>query len=198
MQNDAYSQFVSWAKIVLPLGAIVLLSTLFLIARNVGDTSQIPYADIEEIARQPRLSAPKMVGMNENGGSYTIEADVARQDPDTANGLIAEAIVVSLTSIDGIETTVSAGVGALDSDAKIVVLENLARVSTSDGYLMETRGLVTSLTDGSLETTDPLEVRAPYGSLTAGRLIITPDSDEPQLIVFNNGVRLIYQPQPEE
>ena len=198
MQNDAYSQFVSWAKVVLPLSAIVLLSTLFLIARNVGDTSQIPYADIEEIARQPRLSAPKMVGMSETGGTYTIEADVARQDPDTNNGLIAEAIVVNMTTIDGIQTTVSAGIGKLDSNAKVVTLDNLARVTTSDGYLMETRGLVTSLTDGSLETTDPLEVRAPYGSLTAGRLTITPDSDEPQLIVFNNGVRLIYQPQPEE
>ena len=198
MQNDAYSQFVSWAKVVLPLSAIVLLSTLFLIARNVGDTSQIPYADIEEIARQPRLSAPKMVGMSETGGTYTIEADVARQDPDTDNGLIAEAIVVNMTTIDGIQTTVSAGVGKLDSDAKVVTLNSLARVATSDGYLMETRGLVTSLTDGSLETTDPLEVRAPYGSLTAGRLTITPDSDEPQLIVFNNGVRLIYQPQSKE
>ena len=198
MQNDAYSQFVSWAKVVLPLSAIVLLSTLFLIARNVGETSQIPYADIEEIARQPRLSAPKMVGMSETGGTYTIEADVARQDPDTDNGLIAEAIVVNMTTIDGIQTTVSAGIGKLDSNAKVVTLDNLARVTTSDGYLMETRGLVTSLTDGSLETTDPLEVRAPYGSLTAGRLTITPDSDEPQLIVFNNGVRLIYQPQPEE
>jgi lipopolysaccharide export system protein LptC len=198
VQNDAYSQFVSWAKVVLPLSAIVLLSTLFLIARNVGDTSQIPYADIEEIARQPRLSAPKMVGMSETGGTYTIEADVARQDPDTDNGLIAEAIVVNMATIDGIQTTVSAGIGKLDSDAKVVTLDNLARVTTSDGYLMETRGLVTSLTDGSLETTDPLEVRAPYGSLTAGRLTITPDSDEPQLIVFNNGVRLIYQPQPEE
>ncbi|NBX09469.1 MAG: hypothetical protein EBR05_06555 [Marivivens sp.] len=183
---------------VLPLGAIILLSTLFLIARNVGDTSQIPYADIEEIARQPRLSAPKMVGMSETGGTYTIEADVARQDPDTNNGLIAEAIVVNMTTIDGIQTTVSAGVGKLDSDAKVVTLNSLARVATSDGYLMETRGLVTSLIDGSLETTDPLEVRAPYGSLTAGRLTITPDSDEPQLIVFNNGVRLIYQPQSEE
>ena len=183
---------------VLPLGAIILLSTLFLIARNVGDTSQIPYADIEEIARQPRLSAPKMVGMSETGGTYTIEADVARQDPDMDNGLIAEAIVVNMTTIDGIQTTVSAGIGKLDSNAKVVTLDNLARVTTSDGYLMETRGLVTSLTDGSLETTDPLEVRAPYGSLTAGRLTITPDSDEPQLIVFNNGVRLIYQPQPEE
>ena len=198
MQNDAYSQFVSWAKVVLPLSAIVLLLTLFLIARNVGDTSQIPYADIEEIARQPRLSAPKMVGMSETGGTYTIEADVARQDPDTDNGLIAEAIVVNMTTIDGIQTTVSAGIGKLDSNAKVVTLDNLARVTTSDGYLMETRGLVTSLTDGSLETTDPLEVRAPYGSLTAGRLTITPDSDQPQLIVFNNGVRLIYQPQPEE
>lgn len=198
MQNDAYSQFVSWAKVALPLSAIVLLSTLFLIARNVGETSQIPYADIEEIARQPRLSAPKMVGMSETGGTYTIEADVARQDPDTDNGLIAEAIVVNMTTIDGIQTTVSAGIGKLDSNAKVVTLDNLARVTTSDGYLMETRGLVTSLTDGSLETTDPLEVRAPYGSLTAGRLTITPDSDEPQLIVFNNGVRLIYQPQPEE
>lgn len=198
MQNDAYSQFVSWAKVVLPLGAIILLSTLFLIARNVGDTSQIPYADIEEIARQPRLSAPKMVGMSETGGTYTIEADVARQDPDTNNGLIAEAIVVNMTTIDGIQTTVSAGVGKLDSDAKVVTLNSLARVATSDGYLMETRGLVTSLTEGSLETTDPLEVRAPYGSLTAGRLTITPDSDEPQLIVFNNGVRLIYQPQSKE
>ena len=58
----------------------------------------------------------------------------------------------------------------MDGRAQVVVLTGLgSRLETSTGYAMETRGLTADLAAGTLQTDGALEVRAPYGSLTAGR-----------------------------
>jgi lipopolysaccharide export system protein LptC len=41
-----------------------------------------------------------------------------------------------------------------------------------------------------------LEVQAPFGALTAGNLVIeTPEGTDEQVMLFQNGVRLVYTPQ---
>ena len=49
----AYSRFVALAKVVLPLAALRLFATLFLIARQIDPDAAIPFAevDVEQFAR---------------------------------------------------------------------------------------------------------------------------------------------------
>ena len=51
---NTYSTVVSWAKIILPLVALGLLSTLFLFSRTPDPNRAIPFAavDVEELARE--------------------------------------------------------------------------------------------------------------------------------------------------
>ena len=42
---DLHSRLVTWAKVALPLAALAILSTLFLLADRIDPTAAIPYAD---------------------------------------------------------------------------------------------------------------------------------------------------------
>jgi lipopolysaccharide export system protein LptC len=63
--DNTHSRMVAWAKIVLPLFALVLLSVLFLFSGKADLTDALPYAqaDIDELAREQRLGAPEFAGL---------------------------------------------------------------------------------------------------------------------------------------
>ncbi|WP_194097710.1 hypothetical protein [Marivivens aquimaris] len=193
MPNNSYSQFVSYAKVILPLASLALLSTLFLFARTNSDVDTIPYAEIEDIASKPRLAGPNISGVTVDGDTFAVSAKVARPLEDS-RAFAVEQIAINLQTGDGRSVNIGAGVGEVDTSSRLVNLHNLVRLDATDGYLMETQGLNADLDAGTVESIAPLEVRAPYGALTAGHLSITRGSEGAH-IVFNQGVRLVYQPQ---
>jgi lipopolysaccharide export system protein LptC len=68
-------------------------------------------------------------------------------------------------------------------------------LETSNGYTMETNGLVADLDAGTVTFDGALEVRAPFGAITAGRVTFQTDAgDLGQQMRFTDGVRLIYTP----
>lgn len=194
MTGDRYSRFVGWLKILLPIGALALLSTMFLFARAPGPQGEIPYADIEALARDPRLTAPAFAGMTEDGAAVSLTAATIRPDADRADAFGISDFRISMLAPDGQTVDVTAAEGLFDGRARTVLLTGLARVETSSGYLMETTGLRADLRAGAVETLGALEVRTPFGTLTAGKLTV---SDGGARMVFNAGVRLLYRPGTE-
>ena len=193
LQDNTYSRFVSWAKVVLPLLALALLSTLFIFARGIGGDGEIPYAKIEEIARQPRLSEPEFSGVTTTGATYAISADVARPGTEQPDDFAVEKIAMTIDTAAGLNIEITAGLGEFETQTNQIELSQLARVATSNGYLMETRGLIADVANGTVVSTAPLEIRSPMGQLTAGRLHIDTGNPDHQM-VFNEGVRLVYEP----
>jgi lipopolysaccharide export system protein LptC len=57
---DGYSRLVAWLKIILPLIALGILATLFLVSRTIDPSQTIPYADVDvqDLARNQRVGAP--------------------------------------------------------------------------------------------------------------------------------------------
>jgi lipopolysaccharide export system protein LptC len=194
--DNLYSRFVFWAKLILPLAALALLSTLFLFSTGRGTDSDLPYADIEAIARETRLTEPNFAGVTEDGTSYSVAADMARPAEAGSDILIIDDIRANLTSADGLSVRIDASKGELNATTRVAELKELARLSTSNGYEMETSGLWADFATGAVRTTGPLEVHAPYGTLTAGRLELVPGHDGiGTQMVFKDGVRLVYQPE---
>jgi lipopolysaccharide export system protein LptC len=187
-----WSRFVTLSKLVLPLAALGLLSTLFLFARGPNAPTEIPYAELEVIAQEQRISAPAFSGLAQDGSVFSVSADTIRPLPGTTNQFGITAFAAALTNPDGLVIDLTAAEGLLDGRAQTVVLEGLARITTSSGFAMETRGLRADLQAGIIETEGGLEVRAPFGSLTAGALRVEPGGR----MLFSAGVRLLYQPQP--
>lgn len=191
--ENFYSQLVGFLKIVLPLTALALMSTVFLIARAPSQGADIPYAEIEEIAREPRLTGAQISGVATDGSVIEINARTTRPDGDIIS---TDALAATIDTVEGHQINISAGQGEINRDTRIARLYGLARLDTSNGYEMETNGITTNLESGRIASDGALEVRTPFGSLTAGQLVIeTPEGGSNQVMLFQNGVRLVYTPQ---
>lgn len=190
------SQLVGWAKIILPLCALALLSTLFLFARGSNDPTNINMSEVVEIAREQRVSAPEFSGVTDAGAVIFISAKTARPyttRPDTIN---ADDMRLRMDNPDGSYLEVNAIKGEVDGGADIARFLGLARLETSNGFVLETNGLVAELDTGTITSDGLLEIRSPFGELTAGKVTFQASMGKSGLrMLFTNGVRLLYKPQ---
>jgi lipopolysaccharide export system protein LptC len=193
--DNFHSQLVGWSKIILPLCGLAILSTLFLFARSSGDTGEIPFAEIESLAREQKITAPQFSGVAKDGSIIAVGATSAQPKSGNLTALTASDLTLNIDAADGSQLRVTATEGEIDSDAKIARLNGLARLETSNGYTMETNGLVADLDAGTVTVDSALEVRAPFGAITAGRVTFQTDAgDLGQQMRFTDGVRLVYTP----
>ena len=195
MFNDEnfYSQFVGFLKVTLPLAALILMSTVFLFARAPSPETTIPYAEIQEIAREPGLSGAQFSGVADDGSVISLTARNTRPVGDI---ITADTLLAGIDTVDGTRIDISAGTGEINNSAQTAHLTGLARMVTSNGYEMETAGFIANFSTGRIVSEGALEVQAPFGALTAGNLVIeTPEGTDEQVMLFQNGVRLVYTPQ---
>lgn len=84
MATDRHTQIVGWLKVTLPLMALAILATLFLLADRIDPEAALPYAevDVEGLAREPRMTAPTYAGTTSDGAALTLSANEARPDAD--------------------------------------------------------------------------------------------------------------------
>ena len=184
---------MGFRKSTRPLAAVAGLSTVFLWARASTQDGAIPGAEIEEVAREPRLSGAQVSGVADDGSVIALNARTARP---TANGLTVETMTAVVDAADGTRIDIQSGGGEIDNQAQTAYLSGLTYLQTSNGFEMETGGILTDLSTGRIVSDGALEVQTPFGSLTAGQLIIeTPDDSTGQVMLFQNGVRLVYTPQ---
>lgn len=195
MFNDEnfYSQFVGFLKVTLPLAALILMSTVFLFARAPSPETTIPYAEIQEIAREPGLSGAQFSGVADDGSVISLTARNTRPVGDI---ITADTLLAGIDTVDGTRIDISAGTGEINNSAQTARLTGLARMVTSNGYEMETAGFTANFSTGRIVSEGALEVQAPFGALAAGNLVIeTPEGTDEQVMLFQNGVRLVYTPQ---
>jgi len=194
-KDNFYSLFVSWAKIILPMAGIALLSTLFLFARNT-DQSSLPLAELEEMARSARLTGPTFSGITDDGTIFTVSAGVAAPDPADLRVVNIEKIRLLLSDPEGASVEITAARANYDGNTNMVSLLGLTRLVSSVGYSLETRGITADISSGTVTTAGALEAQAPFGEISAGRLTILRDAEAGgQQMVFQNGVQLVYQPR---
>lgn len=196
VRADSYSRFVAACKVVLPLAAVGLLSTLFFFSGEIDPTQSIPYAElnVEEIAREQRISNPYFNSLTESGDAIAIVAAAARADPDNDSRLLIDNLEARLDAKDGPSTTMRAQFGDIDTGAERATLTGGTTISTSDGYLFETDGVTARLDETYVETLGPLRGTGPLGVMNAGQMVISrADTDAGQTIVFKGGVSLLYE-----
>lgn len=194
--DNPYSQLVGWAKIILPLSALALLSTLFLFSRSTVEPTEIALEEVEAIAREQRVSAPEFSGLTDDGAVIIISAKSARPDGTRPDTIGIDEMRLRMDNPDGSAVEVTATNGEIDGRARTARFLGLARLATSNGYEMETNGLTAELETGRVFSEGLLEVRAPFGQLTAGKVTFQTASEGiAQEMLFTDGVRLLYTPQ---
>ena len=194
--DNLYSAVVGWAKIILPLCALGLLSTLFLFARGQNEPVDIAFSEVQAIAREQRLSAPRFSGVTDDGAILSVSARTATPDSSRPDAITIDDIALKMDNPGGSSLEVTATTGEIDGRAQIARLTGLARLQTSSGFEMETNGLTASLKTGIVTSDGLLEIRAPFGELTAGQVTFEVSAeDSGQQMLFTEGVRLLYVPQ---
>lgn len=194
--DNSYSRFVAWTKIVLPLAALGLLSTLFLFARVIDTEGALPFAnvDVKEIAREQRLSEPRFAGITRDGAAIEIAATSARPsatDPGRVNGSDLTALV---TYPEGATFALSSPYGEIDAGTGTAVLSGGVDMETSTGYMVKTSGLSASLEVTSMASHGKVDAEGPIGTLSAGQMDVALNNGR-YLLVFKEGVRLVYDPR---
>lgn len=193
-RDNLHSRLVTILKVVLPLIALALLSTLFLFSRKINPEDAIPYAqvDVEDRLRDPKMTDAGFAGMTQDGASISMTAAEAKP---TADGGALRLVVGSLETPDGIKTELAASGVSLDAAKKIIELTGGAELRTSNGYVVQAQGLGVATDKTNVESRGSVSAQGPVGQLTAGHMQLTQDGVAgPYLLVFNSGVRLLYQP----
>lgn len=196
--GGAYSRFVALAKVVLPIAALALLAMLFLIAERIDPDQAIPFAEIDvtQFAREARVGAPRFAGVTEDGTVVALSADVARPDPAAPARINAEGLEAEFSSPDGSTVVARAATGAVDSAERRIELGGGVELSTSTGYRISTGGLHAALAVTELRSDGGVEAIGPPGKISAGAMSVTQNPADPAayLLVFNGGVKLVYEP----
>ncbi|MFD2173122.1 hypothetical protein [Rhodobacter lacus] len=196
-RESRHSMLVHWAKLVLPLSALMLLSTLFLFSGRVDPTTASIYAkvDVDALVAEPRLTAPEYSGMTEDGAALTVRAKTATPDP-AGHGASARDVIAKLEAADGAVTDLTAAAGVLDPALAQITLTDGVALQTSAGYRMATAKAEIATDRSRIVAPGAVHGEAPFGTIAAGQMEIGRTAPgAPYDLLFNGRVKLIYQPQ---
>ncbi|WP_222611814.1 LPS export ABC transporter periplasmic protein LptC [Shimia ponticola] len=194
---DGYSRLVTALKVVLPITAVALLSTLFFFSGQIDPTQSLPYKelDVESIAREQRLSKPSSSGVTNDGSAFKMTAD--RALPDASDDTITRFENLNIELVDpdtDVRTFLSAPTGSSNSATGETVLSGGTEIRSTDGMLIQAETLRMFLDNDEIISDGPVTATGSFGDLEAGSMRIAragPGQDH--LAVFNNGVNLIYE-----
>ncbi|WP_299348956.1 LPS export ABC transporter periplasmic protein LptC [uncultured Shimia sp.] len=192
-----YSRIVAFLKVLLPLVALALLSTLFLLSRGSSTSDYIPFAqlDLEQRAREQQVTSPFFSGKTSSGHLVRFAAETARpdqQDPEKSSAVDMDARI-DLTG--GSYITLTSNSAHIDNRTHMAKLLGDVTIVSSNGYTIETAELDAAMRELFAQTPGRVTGSGPAGDFEAGKMIIEAqqDSDEATLF-FTNGVKLIYTP----
>jgi len=191
-----HSRLVFWLKILLPVLALAILSTLFLFARRIDVTGLLPYAqnEIDQLAADPRLTAPKYSGVTSDGAKVTVSATTARPGKDPKSPVTAVDVTALYEATSGETLTLHGKAGTFDLTGGLMNLTGDVVATTPDGYKMTSDEMSSSLKQSVLTADHHVVVLAPFGRIDAGAMRLSGPPGA-HLLVFNQGVRLVYNPK---
>lgn len=195
--SDRRSRLVSLLKFVLPLAALGLLSMLFLLARPTDPERAIPYADVDvaELSKDERVTAPAYSGMTRDGAAIMMVAQSVRTAFANPTTLHASTVTGRVDFVSGSSAELTAPAAVIDTTANLARFMGGVTVLSSDGYRMDSETLVAALGRTEIVAETPVRATGPIGQLDAGSMRIVEDDAGGHLLVFNDGVRLVYDPR---
>jgi lipopolysaccharide export system protein LptC len=188
------TRVVRWLRVLLPLAALAMLSTMFLFGRQSDSESRIPYAtvDAEAAARDGRIVAPRYDGVTRDGVALSLRA---AQAAPAQEGGAARDLRLDWRRPDGLQAALTAPRGAMAGEQ--LTLEGGVTMTTSSGWQVRASRIAASTETSVITAEDGIEAEAPFGQIEAGRMRLAPagqDPGSPAILDFSGGVRLVYRP----
>jgi len=192
---ERHSRLVFWSKIILPILALAILSTIFLLARRINFDGALPYVrdQIDERANDPRMTRPDFSGMTKDGAALTVLAREARPGTNASRQTTATDLSAVYKTPGGESILIKSRDGGFDSVQGLLTLTGEARLTTPDGYDVSADNMQAATNTVTITAEGNLIALAPLGQISADSMILTGPAGAHHL-VFNGKVRLVYKP----
>jgi lipopolysaccharide export system protein LptC len=198
MAELLHSRIVGGLKLVLPLTAVGLLSMLFLLPTEIDPSRALPLApvDAEDLARDPRITAPRFSTVTDDGTAVTLTAATVRIAAGTGEVATAETVDMALAAPDGGVSLFRADHAVMDRAAGLVTLTGDVRFDSAAGYRIAAGRILVALDRTRAESPGPVTAKAPAGHIEAGGFLFDAGAEGAgQRLLFTGGVRLLYRPE---
>lgn len=195
--RDRHTRTIAFLKVIFPLAALALLSTLFLLSRAIQTETAIPFADteIKERLRDQQITGPFFSGTTANGDQLSFSATKLITVLGRLGTNRAEDVQVEVKTGGGTSYQMQAQLAELNISDNMATLSGDVAIDSSTGYNISTQNLTIAISDTELSTSEPIKATGPVGTLTAGNLkIFTPKSSDSAQMLFSGGVMLVYTP----
>lgn len=190
-------------RLILPLGALVLLSTVFLVSRSIDPQRAIELADIDitELTREPRIGTARVAGVTRENTALLIEAQTVRSVGDLDAGgtlhLKLDGPMGALQFPTGRTAEFRATRGEIDHTKDQILMRGDVVLETSDGYRLHLGELVSALQTTHVTGSGGIEGQGPPGSISSETVELRAKSGGSggYVLAFTGNVRLIYLPE---
>jgi lipopolysaccharide export system protein LptC len=195
---ERYSRIVRRMKVLLPLGAVLLIGMIFVFGRErpaVIDAEQA--ADIAALGSGLRLDNPRFAGVTEDGDPFVVTAEWALPDGAAPDRVDLERPVGELHIANDRVVTVRAETGEFFRADERLNLQGAVVLETSDGYRVETPRVEVDL--GAKVAVAPARLHAsgPRGGVEADRVrLLRGEGPDSATVLFEGDVRVTWQPEP--
>ncbi len=202
--QDRYSRVIAWLKILLPLTALAILSTLFLVARVVEPAQELLYSDVDvaELLDQQMIGTPRYLGVTGNGvavrlSAETVSPDLDGQDSSNAERFRGHKVRAEIDTPDGDRIYVYADRLNLDVSEKLATLIGNARMESSDDIVLKSEEMQLVLDEARIFSDRRIEVSAPAGHIVANSFQMKQKEDAGSdfVLVFKGDVTMHFDPK---
>jgi len=200
--GNLHSRLVVWAKIILPLIGLAILSSLFLFSKTStpGDNAALVKDTIGSFATKERITAPRFAGMTPSGVAIVLSASEASPRANAPGIFTATDLNAAVEFPNGGSIKILAASGTVNSGTSKAELAGGITLETSNGYIAKTQGMTFGLDRLNIRSHGKITATGALGEITAGEMFVGLErpknkGDKPgYVIVFKNRAKLVYRP----
>lgn len=188
-----HSRWVRFAKFAIPLGAVLGLTGVGVVA-YIDPFRQIEGLTIGEIGvsgTNVTMESPKLTGFKNDNRPYEVTASAATQDVRKPNFVELKDLKARFVTDDrGSVARLEAAVGVLDTQKERMNLRQDVRVTTDAGQEVKLRSAFVDFKAGTVVSTEPVTVTLGNGLIEAEGLKVTENGSVMQ---FTGRVRTTFE-----
>ena len=182
-------------KIALPTVALVLLVAMFVMAKQIPELSEIPYASptLQERSKDQHVSEPHYMGLTQQGDLLNVFAQTITPLNENLSQILVVQPISRVKTKEGRSINLISNSGIVYSDGETMSMEGNVQIETSDGYRLTGSKINVNFNETLMVLNGPVTGVAPSGTLEAGSLTIR-RSEESDALKFNfkGRVKVVY------
>lgn len=168
MKHHTYTRMIGLLKIILPLMALAVLGTVFLITKEDGFDPGFTFsqAEFDALESGSFLDNPQINGKTADGDIFSLNAERIEPESQDLQRIIASNLVSNFDFTSGISVEIIADTAEILMGEQLLVFPDGARIITSDGYDGTLKALTANLETGYISG-EMIEADGPLGHISA-------------------------------